>query len=129
MMKVSTQQYEALCRLGHTFYVRGQARRAERIFRGLTAIAPDRAYAWRMLGACRARLGDAQGSASAFERALEVDSGDAQARVAYAELLADHRRTEDAISLLAPVVGGRANEPSSSVTRRARALTRRWKQN
>ncbi|MGM0556123.1 MAG: tetratricopeptide repeat protein [Myxococcota bacterium] len=126
-MKVTTEQYEALCRLGHTFYVRGKPARAARIFGGLTAIAPDRGYAWRLLGACRSRLGDAQGSASAFERALAVDSADAQARVAYAELLADHRRMADAISLLEPIVARARREDDTPVIRRARALQGRWR--
>ena len=125
-MNISTGQYEALCRLGHTLFNRGQPGRAERIFRGLTTIEPERGYAWRLLGACRSQLGDARGSASAFERALEVNTADAEARVAYAELLAEHSRTQDAISLLEPLIRGEKTDDEPAPRRRARALWRRW---
>lgn len=128
-MKLTREQYEALCRLGHTFFDRGQSARAERIFRGLTTIAPEYGYAWRLLGACRSQLGDAQGSASAFERALELDPQDAEARIAYAELLVEHRRMSDAISLIEPVVHAREASSKSHQIQRARALWRRWSGN
>jgi Flp pilus assembly protein TadD len=127
MMKISNAQYEALCRLGHRLFDRGKTTRAARIFRGLTTIMPEYGYAWRLLGACRSRLGDARGSASAFERALEVDSEDVEARVAYAELLADHQRIKDAVSLIEPVIRQPASDDESHQRRRARALWRRWK--
>lgn len=126
-MKLSIEQYEALCRLGHTLLTRGQPERAARIFRGLTSLDPDRGDAWRLLGACRERLGDPQGSASAFERALEVDSADAEARVAYAELLANHQRIKDAATVIQPLVNDRRSDERAPAHRRGKALWRRWR--
>lgn len=123
---IAGEHYDALCRLGHKLFTRGQTSRAERIFRGLTALAPDRSYAWRLLGACRHAQSDPQGSAAAFERAMELDPDAAQTRIAYAELLAEHRRIRDALALLEPLVHPRDAGPNRPGVNRARSLWRRW---
>ena len=124
-MTMSDRHYRSLARLGYTLYAHGQPGRARRIFRGLTSVSPKRGYAWRLLAACRHRLADASGSASAYERALEVDPSDSAARIGFAILLAEHDRLDDAAALLEPL--SRRAGGDSAYARRARALLRRWR--
>jgi tetratricopeptide (TPR) repeat protein len=71
--------------------------KAREAFRELAAAAPDRAQAWAKLGGAEADQGAPEAALGAFDRALQLDPGLADAAYGRANVLRDLGRFEEAL--------------------------------
>ena len=90
-----------------------------------------RLWAWTLVGEMRARLGEDDAAAAAFQQALRIDPEDVYARSAYADLelqrdnpqaaldLIGDRIDADALLLRAAIAAHRAKSPNAAVLRGA----------
>jgi tetratricopeptide (TPR) repeat protein len=67
------------------------------MFERLTALQPENAVAWRLLGRARARCDDAPGAVSALQRAIELAPDELRVYSEMALALSDLRRYDEAI--------------------------------
>jgi tetratricopeptide (TPR) repeat protein len=94
--RTAPRSAKARLSLGTQLELEGDAFGAIREYETATRIAPDYAYAWVVLGKLRARSGDLEAAALAWERALEIDPRFSDARADLAAVLLDLARRSEA---------------------------------
>jgi tetratricopeptide (TPR) repeat protein len=87
---------QAIAQLGRDYLESGSAQLAKVIFEGLTALAPEDAYFATLLGLAADRLGDKNGAAAAFQRAIVADPKCPRVELDLAELYLEADRPDGA---------------------------------
>lgn len=102
-------------------YQAGRFNDAMRIFAGLVTMDPGNSYTHAMLGACLQMLDEKDKAQKQYSLAIEIDSGNLQARVNRADLYLQQNKYGEALEDLKQVV---ALDPTGKdpATMRARAL-------
>lgn len=80
-MRESEQQHESMYRLAKIDMAEKKWPAALNTLRKLMGLDPDKARTWATLGEVRIQLKDPKGAESAFARALELDPGNAEAKL------------------------------------------------
>lgn len=123
-MALTTEEAWSLEQLGHTYMSRGKLDEARALFTGLTALAPQRPYAWRALGEVSRLSGDLQRAVSYLQHALKLDQHDAPTRLTLGTLLLKLNQPQQAREVLGPF-NRKPSAQDDAVVLRGRALLQR----
>ncbi len=120
-MQMYPEELTAALELGHSYLERSKLEPAQKIFSGVTAIAPQNAYAWFGLGLIAQAQGDLERAHQLVSHSVQLDPRAPGARVALAEIQARRGEPAAALAALEPILASLPSIDSTSA-RRARAL-------
>ena len=120
-MQMYPEELAATLELGHAYLERSKLEPAQKIFTGVTAIAPQNAYAWFGLGLIAQARGDLERAQQVLAHALSLDPSAHAARLALAEVQARRGDKPAALATLRPALA-KLTDPDSNSARRAHAL-------
>jgi tetratricopeptide (TPR) repeat protein len=112
----------SLAHLGWTYLERGRLDEAQKIFAGLTVLAPKMGYPWQALGLIARRRGDLGRAIGCFKHAQQLEPTNTEVRLGLGEVLLLAGEHAEARGALAYVI---AHGEDSSAIARARALMSR----
>lgn len=120
-MQMYPEELAATLELAHAYLERSKLGPAQKIFTGVTAIAPQNAYAWFGLGLIAQAQGDLDRAQQLLGHALGLDPSAHAPRLALAEVQARRGDRPGALATLRPALSA-LSEVDSASARRARAL-------
>ncbi len=125
MSSLDQTEIWSLANLGHRFLERGRLNEAQKIFAGLTTLAPDMSYPWHALGLIAKDRGNLDRAIGCFKRAQQLDPQDLDVifNLASAQILAGQRA--EARGALAQVINQARSRGDSASVARARSLMSR----
>ncbi len=120
-MQMYPEELAATLELGHAYLERSKLDAAQKIFTGVTAIAPQNAYAWFGLGLIAQAQGNLERAHQLLAHSLQLDPRAPAARLSLAEVQARRGDKAGALNTLRPALDV-LSEVDANSARRARAL-------
>lgn len=112
----------AIAEVAYHYLMSGGTMLALTLFEGLNAVAPEDPYFALALGLTHDHLGEKQVAYRWYNRAAELDPGDARADVNRAELLLEERKVSQAKELLARAVQKAQGRGEEALAKKAAAI-------
>lgn len=112
----------SLAQLGWTYLERGRLEEAQKVFAGLTVLAPKMGYPWQALGLVARHRGDLARAVGCFKHAQQLEPGSIDIRLGLGEVLLLAGEHAEARGALAYVI---AHGEDAAQIARARALMAR----
>lgn len=112
----------SLAQLGWTYLERGRLEEAQKLFAGLTVLAPKMGYPWQALGLIARRRGDLSRAIGCFKHAQQLEPTNTEVRLGLGEVLLLAGEHAEARGALAYVI---AHGEDATAIARARTLMSR----